>query len=368
MHRKTILHLTGMTSTKFGGLEHYFVELVRLCNKKGYQSILQYDCVPQSLDYLLHLEKLGAKIVIYDTHGNLLQASLKIASLIHSVRPKVVQTHFMGYRLRFVVGIAGRLLGVPKTIAMIHSYPDLKKNTLKRFTYNNYHQVLAVSGAIADNLIYGGVKSKIVSTHYLGLFGNYEKSEKLKNKIREEFGISEQMVVMACIAFDSPLKGLDILLEAFAKVAEKHKQITLILIGAEPSQSIYPQMADELGLSKYIKWAGIRDEAWRILNAADIYIQPSRSEGLPLAILEAMSFKLPVVATRVGGIPEAVVDGETGYLADFANAESLSDAIEKMLVQPEKWRIMGKAGYFRYQQLFKGKNSIKTLVERYYKV
>lgn len=368
MSSKSILHLTGMKSTKYGGLENYFVELTRLCNKKGYRSILQFDFLPQSSDYLLHLESLGAKIVIFNTGRNLLKSSLKTASLIRSVKPKVVQTHFIGGKLAFVIGVVGRVLRIPKTIAMIHSNLDLKKNSRTRYALNNFHHVLAVSQAVAQNLIEGGVSPTIVREHYLGLFGEREPSIQVRSQLRLEFGISNEAVVICSIAFDAPVKGLDILLNSLSKVLQKYPFVYLVLVGIDPQKSYLPELAAKLSLSNNVQWVGIRDEAWRILNVANIYIQPSRSEGLPLTILEAMAFKLPVVATRVGGIPEAVIDGETGYLADQADADSLYDAIDKMLAQPQKWRAMGDAGYLRYQQLFKGENSIRTLVEKYFEV
>lgn len=369
MRRKTILHLTGMTGTKFGGLERYFVELASLCVKKGYQSIFQYNFLPESSDYLLQLEKLGAKIVVYDTNGNLFQVLLKIASVIHSIKPKVVQTHFMSYRLRFVVGVVGRLLRVPKTIATIHSNLNLRKRTKNRWAFNYYHHVLPVSAAVSQNLIEGGVNPKIVSTHYLGLFGDREPSKQIRFKIRREFEISEDAVVIGCIAFDTPFKGLDILLSALSKVVQKYSSVHLILVGVDPYKSSLPDLVAKLGLLKNVHWAGIRDNGWRVLNAADVYVQSSRyGEGLSLAIMEAMALKLPVIATRVAGQQEAVIEGETGFLAEPNNVDSLSMTLKRLIGQPKSWKPMGQAGYERYLLLFRGENSIKTLVERYYEV
>jgi glycosyltransferase involved in cell wall biosynthesis len=82
--------------------------------------------------------------------------------------------------------------------------------------------------------------------------------------------------------------------------------------------------------------------------------------------MEAMALRLPVVATRTGGLPEAVVDGETGYLAAPADIDSLAQAIEHALSEPAKWSSMGEAGYRRYLRLFQGENSVRTLVNKYY--
>lgn len=367
MSKKVIFHLTGMKSTKYGGLESYFVELVRFCNKKGYRSIFQYDSLPQSSDYLLHLEKLRAKVVVFDTHRNLPQVLYKIASLIHSVSPKVVQTHFIGNRLRLFVSIIARFWRAPKIIAMIHSDVNLKKNTLKRLAFNNFHHVLPVSGAVAQNLIQGGVNPKIISKHYLGLFGERQPSKKVRFQLRREFGISDDAVVIGCIAFDTPFKGLDILLSALSKIVQKYSSIHLILVGVDPHNSALPDQAARLGLLNNVHWAGIRDKGWQILNAVDVYVQPSRFlEGLSLAIMEAMALKLPVIATRVAGQHEAVLEGKTGFLAEPDNVDSLAKTLKRFLEEQENWKSMGEAGYERYLRIFKGENSIKTLVESYF--
>jgi glycosyltransferase involved in cell wall biosynthesis len=179
-------------------------------------------------------------------------------------------------------------------------------------------------------------------------------------------GIADNATILACIAWDSPIKGLDILLDALKLINLQCFPVHLIVIGVDPERSTLPDRAARLGLCGRVHWTGIMDNGWKILNAADVYVQPSRSEGLPLTILEAMSLKLPIVATKVGGIPEVVVDGETGYLARCADPASLAVALEKMLCQPYSWKSMGEAGYLRYLHHFRGDNSIKTLVKDYY--
>ena len=81
-----------------------------------------------------------------------------------------------------------------------------------------------------------------------------------------------------------------------------------------------------------------------------------------------MALKLPVIATRVAGVPEAVIDGETGYIAEPNSVDSLATTIACLLPEQSKWKIMGEAGYHRYLRLFRGENSIKTLVENYFEL
>src|SRR5262249_35629758 len=100
-------------------------------------------------------------------------------------------------------------------------------------------------------------------------------------------------------------------------------------------------------------------------NTASLYAQPSRSEAMPFAVMEAMSLKLPVIATNVGGLSEIVVDGETGILAE-ARPLHFAEAIEKMMRRQKDWPTMGNAGHARYLKFFKGEPSVQSFISAYY--
>ena len=352
-----------MSSTKFGGLERYFLELARYCKKKGYESVFQYNTLPQNKDYLYELDKLGARIIVTNLQDGFFRSIIRTFALIRSIKPLILQTHFLP---PIFTAPMSRFLGVKKSITLVHSSYRLKKTSLRRFDYSWYDKVLCVSNAVASGLRDTGVKSKIISTHYLGLLGKREKSDGYREKIRQDFEISAEAVVLACIAFDAPVKGVDILLHAFKEARRNYSNLHLIIIGVDEQYSDLPAQANMLGLSGSVHWAGIRDAGWQILNAADIYVQPSRSEGLPLAIMEAMSLELPVVASRVGGVPEIVVDGKTGYLFSPEDIPGFAAAISKMLSSPFRAKSMGKEGCLQFQQQFQGEKSIEKLVKNYY--
>lgn len=366
---KNILHLTGMDSTKYGGLERYFVEFSRVCRERGYKTILQYESLPRSSTYLSDLESSKASVISVSTHVPLPRGTSRIATLLHSTRPEVIQFHFSRTHVLLTATLIARMLGVRKTIVLVHGMSRFRRNSLeaivRRLAYNHCDHVLGVSNAVVENLIHFGVNPRIVSTHYLGLFGKRNISGPLRLAYRNEFGIPEGALVLACIAFDARVKGLDILLQAFKQVLQAYPQTHLIIVGVDPNKSELPEQANNLGVANSVHWAGIRDEGWRLLNAADLYIQPSRSEALGLAILEAMALRLPVVANRVGAIPELVVNGETGYLADLPTKEHLAATIKSSLATRSKWKILGQAGYNRYWRSFRGDVSIDMLLKRY---
>ncbi len=362
MKPKTILHITGMGCAKYGGLENYLVRLINLCNQHQYKTVLQYESLPEAGEYLDDLKGLHAELVVRPVNTNPPQALFNLVRLLAMIRPEIIHTHFVNRYALLLVPLLARLFSVRKCISSVHLVP----HKLTPAAYNRYDRVLPVSNLVRDALVQGGVAANRLTTHYLGLFGERTPSGQKKQQLREQYAIPEQAVVLACIAFDHEVKGVDVLLQALARVVRKDnwKNLHLVVVGIEPGQSQLPGLADELGISRLVHWPGICDQAWQILNVADIYVQPSRSEGLPFAIMEAMAMKLPVVCTRTGSI-EAVIDRVTGMVAEPADPDSLAMAIEKLLAMTAQWPEMGEAGYQRFRQLFYGPESIKKMLDHY---
>lgn len=132
--------------------------------------------------------------------------------------------------------------------------------------------------------------------------------------------IPKGVVVLTTIGFNIRIKGFDILVKSIQSLMDFNRlknDIIVLVIGisenSEDSNSLR-QLIAEAGLNRKIMSLGIRNDINDILNISDIYLQPSRTEGLSLSIMEALNYSLPVIGTRVGGIPEIVHEGENGYL------------------------------------------------------
>lgn len=361
-----ILQLTGMLSTHYGAKERYFVEFARVCHQRGVQCVLQFEAPPASRIYLEDLKKAGAGIVIFDTGAGLPKGILKIFLLIRSLRPDIIETHFVSRPIRILVPFMARALGTGKCVAFIRNMPRSRKLFFRQ-CFNSYDLVFTISMAVADFVTQMGISKEKIHPHYWGLFGKREKSLEYRKRFREEFGIPNDAAVIGIIAFDTPFKGLDILLDAFSRVSKIFHEAHLLVTGVDSDKSELPGLAHRLGIADKTHWAGIRDEGWKLLNAVDIYTQPSvDSEGLPNAVVEAMALKLPAVGTRVSGIPEAIIDGETGILVEPGDAESLAAAFETLLKDPSLGKSLGEAGYKRYLEIFDGMVSIEKLIGYYF--
>jgi glycosyltransferase involved in cell wall biosynthesis len=238
---------------------------------------------------------------------------------------------------------------------------------LARHAYNRCDHVLAVSEAVHRDLVAGGVKRELVKTHYLGLIGDRVQSPAERQAVRAELEIPAGAVVIGNIAFDAPFKGLDVLLSAMQEVMKHRRDIYLLQVGVDPAVSQLQSAAVNLGIGDSVRWAGIRDSGWEMLNAADFYVQSSRfGEGLPLAIMEAMALRLPVIATMVAGNSEAVVDRRTGMLVPPGDPTLLARAILDLAGRRSEWRGLGAAGHARFRELFDGQRSVALLVDAFY--
>lgn len=166
--------------------------------------------------------------------------------------------------------------------------------------------------------------------------------------LKKTLDIPKGVVVLTTIGFNIRIKGFDILVKSIQSLMDSNRlknDIIVLVIGisenSEDSNSLR-QLIAEAGLNRKIMSLGIRNDINDILNISDIYLQPSRTEGLSLSIMEALNYSLPVIGTRVGGIPEIVHEGENGYLFEKENVEELSDRIEILVNNREVREMMGR--------------------------
>jgi glycosyltransferase involved in cell wall biosynthesis len=160
-------------------------------------------------------------------------------------------------------------------------------------------------------------------------------------------------------------KGHRVLIAAWPAVARAHPEARLVLVGDGPCRPELEAQARALGVMTSVTFAGFRAPARPFVAAARLLVQPSLTEGMPNAVLEAMSAGLPVVASRVGGVPELVVDDETGLLVPPGDPEALTAAIVRMLSDPAGAARMGAAGTARARALFSIESLRRTIEDIY---
>lgn len=163
----------------------------------------------------------------------------------------------------------------------------------------------------------------------------------------------------------SPEKGQAGLLNAVAILRDRGVPVTLTLVGDGPEETSLQAHARTLGIKALVEFVGRQDERATLTSiaAADVLILPSFMEGLPVVLMEALALRVPVIATRVAGIPELVRDGETGLLFDPADWTGLADAIGNLAENPTLRKEFAKAGQKRIQQEFAIEQAVAPLVD-----
>jgi len=186
-----------------------------------------------------------------------------------------------------------------------------------------------------------------------------------KPRVRRELGLSPDNIIAIYIGGLVDSKGMEELATACASLASRHDRFRLVCVGDGPARTRLIRLGQDIGCESTVHLAGRvhPDEVPRFLQAADFLVLPSHSEGMPQVVLEAMNCRLAIVATAVGGVPEAVVDGQTGLLVEPRDADQLRDAMERMILDSAFREAAGQEGYRRARKVFDPEENARMLAE-----
>ncbi len=218
-------------------------------------------------------------------------------------------------------------------------------------------RIIANSTAVKDEL--GGLdRTEVV---YNGVEISRPRTEAEISRARKDLGLGPGEIAIGTVGHFAPLKGYEELLRAAVRVIAKVPSARFLITG----EAVYPAYRDYrrrlenqaagLGLKKKVIFTGAREDQSEILDVLDIFVLPSRSEGFGRANLEAMAAGLPVISTTVGGIPEVVIDGETGILVPPRQPAVLAEAIITLAEDGRRRKKLGAAGRRRAELFTIGK-------------
>ncbi|MEO8088805.1 MAG: glycosyltransferase [Gemmatimonadales bacterium] len=203
-------------------------------------------------------------------------------------------------------------------------------------------RVVAVSHSVADYCVgqMGFRRSQVVVIHNPLTREMPPADETSLAPLRRLYGLPPDAVVVGTVTRFHPVKGTTFLLEAFARVLHAVPNSYLLIVGDGPERAALEAQARSLGIERRAVFAGFRDDIEEHLRLFRVAVIPSLHEGLPLAGVEALSAGVPLVASRVGGLPELVSEGRTGFLVEPGNATAIADAVIRILQDPELERSL----------------------------
>jgi glycosyltransferase involved in cell wall biosynthesis len=210
-----------------------------------------------------------------------------------------------------------------------------------------------------------GIKNEQITTVPNGINMNlYCPNNVLREKIRKELNIGEEKIVIGSIGNLYPVKGHTYLIQTAALVIRKLPDTIFIIVGRGKLLETLQQEVRELGIQNNIHFLGFREDIPALLQAIDVFVLPSLSEGLPLSVLEAMASKKPIIATKVGGLPEVVIDGQSGLLVLPKDPVELAEKILLLCRNMNTAKNLAKAAYKRVSEDF----SLAKTLNRYEKL
>ena len=224
-------------------------------------------------------------------------------------------------------------------------YPE-PRNCYTRYLYNRrVDGVVAISRSVADRLSEAGVNRRPIRLIYSGIDPGPFKGSLKDQRPNEPPNV-------AILAVLEERKGHRFLLGAARVLKERGRRIKYVFAGDGSQKAQLQRMVQRLGLREEVSFVGFVKDVPKFLSSIDVLVLPSLYEGLGVAALEAMAAGKPVVATRVGGLAESIVDGETGFLVPSRDATALAEAIQKLVGDPFMARAMGQKGTARVLSIF----------------
>jgi len=319
----------------------------------------------------------GFKVAYLPTLIDMYEQPL-MPSIIREIRtsnPEVIHVHEDFQNSSFLAHLAARENDTPMVLSEERYYfPGglwklpylLYSSTFAKKVRDAAAAITAHSTAAKEFLISLGTKSERIEVVPVGIDPDEFKPTKEETLIKRA-GISDSRVILTVARFH-PNKGLTYLLQAMPRIIEKSPDSVLIIIGRGSLEEWIREVIHQLRLENHVVLLTDpipNEEMNKIYPGCDVFVLPSMKEPFGRVVLEAMACGRPVVATSVGGIPDIVEDGKTGYLVNRANPDQLAARISKLLQDRKKTRDLGRAGRKRVLERFDWKKIAKRYVEIY---
>ncbi|MGI0016318.1 MAG: glycosyltransferase, partial [Nitrososphaera sp.] len=342
-----------------GGAEKMLTSLVENLDRSRYRSVV---CLLRD-GWLRHqLQSRGIETMVIPQHYSLDFVWLfRLAQLLKERFIRVMHAH------EFAMNVYGSLLskitGIP-IIATVHGKSYYWVKWRRRMAYR-FVARQSIMVAVSEDLKRFLMRQVTIHPDNIRVVHNgidlhRYAADDLRNTIRKELGINARPVI-GTVGNLYAVKGQAYLLRACAIVAKDFPDFVLLVAGRGEQLASLDAEARCLGIGGNVKFLGFREDIPTLLQAMDVFVLPSVSEGLPLSILEAMALEKPVVASNVGGIPEVVKNGITGYLVPPKDPEALAENILLLLHHTQLAAHLGTSGRRRVQEAF----SLEQMIQEY---
>ena len=337
-----------------------------------------YVCALQSKDgnpLADELRTLGVPVECLNIkHLRELNAIPRLTKYLKGIGADLVHTQLEAANI--LGNISAKLLRLP-SVCTIHVMPSLDVKTKTKlhqkaewFTLRHFCDcVISVSEeARRYHLTISGAPKGQMTTIYNGIdmapFSTMDYSEE-RRSVRAELEIPPEAAVLVTVAVLRPPKGIQYMIRAMPAVLASHPNTYYLIVGSGPHHEALVEEAGKARVSERVIFAGMRKDVPRLLAASDIFVLPTLTEALPTVLAEAMAARLPLIASRVGGVPEMIAEGQNGLLVAPGDPEGLSRACLRLLKGAEERASMSAEGWRIVNQRFSIERQAKQLQDLY---
>lgn len=353
---KKIKILFLVTGLHVGGAEMMLYRLLKQLKSKGHYELTVVSILP--LGQIANLVKEEFIAVHSLNMKNKLDIFVlfRLLKIMREFKPQILHT-FM-FHADFMGRIAGKILKTPVVISSIRNtiIGGRLRELLLRVTDKWADATTIICKTAAERMI----RKKVVPSEKLHVIYNGIDAGPFQcpgsdeaRKVREELGVKSDEFMVLSVGRLQKQKGYPDALKAAAILKKRGIRFKWFVAGDGEMRSLLDGMVKELGIEDVIVFLGIRKDVHRLQWGADLFVLSSLWEGLPGVVIEAMAAGVPVIATSVGGSPELVVHGETGYLCDSGDFESMAGYMHRMLTMDASARkSMGAVGLNKMSAVF----------------
>jgi glycosyltransferase involved in cell wall biosynthesis len=347
-----------------GGPALHVAYLTEGLTKRGYDTTLVSGSLARGEDSMAFVaDARGVEVVRIDELGREisplrdLMATIRLAKLIRKERPQILHTHTA--KAGTVGRVAALLAGSRRPPIIVHTFHghvlrgyfgplrSLFFRLLERRLAAGTTALIAVSPQVRDDLVALGVAPRerfVVIRLGIELDERVAPEQDGRAESRRYLGIPGDRFAVGWIGRMTAVKRTDDVLVAFKRLRDGGVDAVLCMVGDGPDRLQLEQRAHELGVARNTVFLGYQADVAPLYAAFDALVLPSGNEGTPVTVIEALAAELPVVATRVGGVPDVVRDGEDGYLVEAGATDDLADRLAQLARDPALRARMGKQG------------------------
>lgn len=354
-------------SMGIGGIEKMILEFANYFCSRGH--IVSVAVFAPGGSFEKELQNMGVDVYnLEKKEGIDIGLVKRLVSLIKDLSIDIVHTN--NYSSWLYVVIASLFCRINRLVHTEHS--NVKEEKRRRYLAERFlayfsNAVVAVSEQVKSKMVSkSGMSDARVRVIPNGISTtDFSRSPERRGPIRSELGLQDEDILIGTVGRLVPVKDHFTLLEAFAQVRKRLLNVRLIIVGDGPLKSDLLTLVSKLKLENEVTLSGERRDIPEILSAMDIYVVSSISEGMSLSILEAMSTRLPIVATAVGGNNEVIDDQVNGFLVPAQNSNVLAEHIHKLVVDREQRILMGIKSQERAQKSFDHKIMMQKYASLY---